>query len=128
MAITLRVGNFVQFPVALKVNDGGADKTFKFQLTGKRISREQMFAALGVDSLADTNDDALADMLATHITGWAEQTIAIDDATGQPADFSPEGLRLVLGLWGALGVIFLAYTQALGIRDGSTAKDARTKN
>lgn len=128
MANTIRVGNFVQFPVFLVANDNGTDKTFKFKLTGKRVSREQMFAALGVESLSETTDAALIDFLASHLTGWEEQTLVIDDSTGQPAEFSEEGLRLMLGLWGAVAIVFLNYTQSLGIKDGSTLKDARSKN
>ena len=128
MANVIRVGNFVQFPVSLVINDFGADKTYKFFLAGKRISREQMFAALGVDTLSDATDAVVNDFLVGHLTGWAEQTIVIDEATGQPSAFSEDGLRLVLDLWGVTAIVFSGYLQALGIKDGSTAKDARSKN
>lgn len=136
MALSLRVGNFVQFPVTLKVNDGGTDKTFKFKLEAKRLSsgqwrahfdawRERVKAAEAADI---TMAEASEDLLKTNITNWFEQTLVIDTETGQPAAFSTEGLSLVLGLFQSMTIVQAAYIDALGIKDGSTAKDARAKN
>lgn len=136
MAISLRVGNFVQFPVTLKVNDGGTDKTFKFKLEAKRLSsdqwrahfdawRERVKAAEAADIIMV---DASEDLLRANITNWFEQTLVIDTETGQPATFSAEGLALVLGMFQAVAIVQAAYIDALGIKDGSTAKDARAKN
>lgn len=129
MALKLRVGNFVEFPVALKVNDGGAEKTFKLRLTAKRLTSDQWKAWFEAEeNQSKSVTDVAQALLLEHITGWSDQTLVIDDETGQPADFSPEGLQLMLGLFQVLGVVQNAYIDALGIKDGSTQKDARAKN
>lgn len=129
MAINLQVGNFVQFTVHIQVNDGAQDKTFPIKFTAKRISRHAMFDAIGVTELTDVTDDAIRVFLADHITGWnADQKLVIDDATGQGAAYSTEGLELVLSLWGAMGLIFGTYIVALGVKDGEAQKAARAKN
>ena len=129
MALQLRIGNFVEFPVALKARDGDKDKTFKLRLTGKRLSSEQWRAQFeGEDNSTKTAVELAEQLLLNNITGWSEQTLVVDDETGQPAEFSREGLQLVLGMFQALSVIQGEYITALGIKDGSTAKDARAKN
>lgn len=136
MALKLRVGNVVEFPIALTANDGGAEKTFKFRLTANRLSSEQWRAHFDgwrerikeADAADLSMLDASEGLLMQNITGWAEQTLVIDDETGQPASFSAEGLRLMLGLFQAVALVQAAYITALGIKDGSTVKDARAKN
>lgn len=129
MALTLRVGNFVEFPVSLKVNDGGTDKTFKFRLTAKRLSSDDWRAWFETEENQNKSVTEVTEaLLINHITGWSGQTLVIDDATGQPAEFSSDGLKLVLGLFQVMGVVQTAYIDALGIKDGSTQKDARAKN
>lgn len=129
MALKLRVGDFVEFPVALKVNDCGNDKTFKVRLTAKRLNSDQWKAWFEAEeNQSKSAMDVTKALLMEHITGWSDQTLVVDDATGQPADFSTEGLQLMLGLFQALGVVQTAYIDALGIKDGGTQKDARAKN
>lgn len=129
MALKLRVGNFVEFPVTLKLNDGGKDKTFKLRLTAKRLSSQDWAAWFEAEENQNKSvTEVTKALLMDHITDWSEQTLVVDDDTGQPAEFSAEGLELMLGLFQVMGVVQTAYIEALGIKDGGTQKDARAKN
>lgn len=150
--LTLRIGNVVEFPVTLVVNDSGAEKKFKFKFLANRISANEWMehftawrkkimtagtadgddfqggADLLVDDFTATTLTANEDLLLKNIIGWSEQTLVIDNATSQPAEFSEPGLRLVLGLFQSIPVIRDAYIDALGIKDGRKLKDERSKN
>ena len=129
MALHLRVGNSVGFSVTLSVNEGKTDKKYKFWFDANRLNVEQWDAYITAEEVTGkTIIEQIKNRLLDNITNWSEQTLVIDDESGQPAEFSKAGLELVLGLWDAWSLINAAYQSALGIKDGSSLKDARAKN
>lgn len=122
MAYKLRIGNFIEVPIHLRVRDGGQTKDFKFHITGKRLSAEEARSKLGGEG--ETANETVGEFLKAHITDWRGQTLVVDEAD-QPAAFSAEALEALLSVAGAAGVIYLAYLKELAVSDGA---EARRKN
>lgn len=105
MAIKLKIGNFLDIPVKLSLNDGTPrPANFSFSLTGKRLTTEE---ARKVDGREYT------EILRENITGWKDQTLVLDDETNQPAPFSPEAFEAMLGLVGVPQLLYAAYIHEL---------------
>lgn len=107
MAAILRIGNFVQIPVRLEINDAGKNAVFSFRLTAKRLSVDQWrehFTDQGAHS-----EQTVKDFLLDHVTGWSGQTLVIDEDTDSPCDFSRDNFALMLGVLGVQGVVFQGY-------------------
>lgn len=122
MAFKLKIGNFIEVPVHLRVRDGGQTKDFKFQVTGKRLSAEEARSKLSGEG--DTANETVGEFLKANLTDWRGQTLVLDEAD-QPAAFGPEALDTLLSVAGAAGVIYVAYLKELAVSDGA---EARRKN
>jgi len=86
MAAVLRIGNFIQIPVRLEINDAGKNAVFSFRLTAKRLSVDQWrehFTDQG-----EHGEQTIKDFLLDHVTGWDGQTLVADEDTHQPAAFA----------------------------------------
>jgi len=122
LAYKLKIGNFIEVPIHLRVRDGGQTKDFKFHVTGKRLSAEEARTKLSGEG--DVANETVGEFLKANLTDWRGQTLVVDEAD-QPAAFAPAALEALLGVAGAAGVIYVAYLKELAVSDGS---EARRKN
>ncbi len=106
MGFSLVIADVVEFPSKFTVNDGGKLREFKVTLLGDRVPQDTLAAEMKEADLS------LGDFLARHLTGWRGQSLVIDDATGQPAEFSAGALAAMLSVTGVAGVVFTDYLQA----------------
>lgn len=102
-AFKLAIGDFIEFPVTLKVQDGATNKAFSFVLTARRLATEDVAAMADKDS--PTGRRPLSDVLKGVITGWRGQVLVLGEDE-KPAEFSAEALAAMLNIPGAAGVIF----------------------
>lgn len=107
MAAILRIGNFVQIPVRLEINDAGKTAVFSFRLTAKRLSVDQWRDNFTTEG--EHGEQTIKDFLLDHITGWNGQTLVIDEETDHPCDFSRDNFALMLGVLGVQSVVFSGY-------------------
>ena len=107
---TLAISNNTEFPVKFAIKDGGVLKTFSFTLTAIRLEQSEVKTRL------DDKDGLLKDFLIEVVTGWKGQRLVLDDA-GQPAEFSPEGLSMILDVMGVATVCFNAYFKECGAKE-----------
>jgi len=123
MKFKVSIGDQIEVPVHLKIRDGGKLSEFKFHVTGKRLSTQEVQDKIKGDG--DQADITVSDFLAQNITGWRNQKLVIDEDSGNPAEFSQEALQAMLGVAGVAGVIYLAYLKELVASDGA---EGRRKN
>lgn len=118
MAFKLVVGDVIEFSVKFTLNDGGKRAVqHAFTLFAKRMSQAALRDLL--------RDDArlVSEVLHAQVTGWRDQRLVVDDATGQPAEFGPEALECLLGLAGMGSIAYTAYLNALVLADTAQGKE-----
>lgn len=123
MAAILKVGNFIEVPIRLEINDAGKPAVFRFKLTAKRLNVPEWQAHFGDDG--EHKHQLMRDFLLEHITAWQGQTLVVDSDTNQPADFNRENFELMLSLLGVQGVVFQAYLKEVL---KAAAPEGRAKN
>lgn len=116
MAYKLSIGDCVEYKVTLSVVlPSGETQEHKFKLVGDRIESTALLTEIKQHELTT------ADWIVEHTRGWSGQRLVLDES-GQPAAYSPDALRCLLGIHGATKVIFERYLDHL------TAKDGAAKN
>ena len=121
MAYKLKIGNDIEIPIHLKLRNGGRLDEFKFHVTGKRLSADEAREKLtGEGASAELT---INDFLLDHLTAWRGQTLVLNE-DDQPADFSADALRAMLGVAGVAGHIYLIYLNELA----AAGPEARRKN
>jgi hypothetical protein len=123
MASVLRIGNFIQVPIRLEINDAGKNAVFSFRLTAKRLSVEQWKSHF-TDG-GEHGEQTVTDFLLEHVTAWDGQNLVMDDETNQPAPFTRENFELMLGVLGVQSVVFQGYLKEV-LKAG--APEGRSKN
>ena len=123
MAAILKVGNFIELPIRLEINDAGKPAVFSFKLTAKRLNVSEWQAHFGDDG--EHKHQLVRDFLLEHITAWQGQTLVVDSETNQPAAFNRENFELMLSLLGVQGVVFQAYLKEVL---KAAAPEGRAKN
>lgn len=116
MAHKLAIAAIVTFPVTLKILDEGRTRSFGFELMAARMPQDELR-----DEVNDHPNRPVEEVLRRYVNGWRHQQLVLDDATGQPAEFSAEAFDTMLSVMNAPGVIFGAYVEACGAK-------GRTKN
>lgn len=111
MSYKLAIASILFFAVELRIQDEGRTRTFKFELQAERLTQDQL-----TEELETHKDRPVAELLKLHVTGWRHQQLVLDEATNQPAEFSPAAFDSMLTVPGAAGVIFSAYVQACGAK------------
>lgn len=102
----LVISDTVEFPVEFALKDAGRTRTFAFTLIGRRVDQAQLDA--------DRDEGmTVGQVLEKNLTDWRGQTLVVDDETGQPAEFGPEPLRVMLAQRGVTVVVLNAYLAAL---------------
>lgn len=107
---TLAISNNTEFNVKFNIKDGKVLKTFAFTLFAIRLDQAEVTARL------EEKDNKLKEFLAEVITGWSGQRLVLDEA-GQPAEFSAEGLDMLLNVIGVAAVCFNAYFKDCGAKE-----------
>jgi hypothetical protein len=107
MAFKLAIGDTIEFPVKLALNDAGKQRNFTFRLQARRLGADEI-QQLQRDAGADV---PVADFLRDRITGWREQTLVCDEQD-HPVPFSADAFDALLGIFGVAGAVFAAYLEA----------------
>jgi len=112
MARRLAISNKVRFPVTLSIDDDHGSKTiYRCDLFADRLSVTEL---RGLEIGRD--DKAVEDFLCRVCTGWAGQTLVLED-DGTPAAFSADALRDMLGVPGAIGIVSARYLAAITAKE-----------
>jgi hypothetical protein len=119
----LKIGNFVEFPVRLEINDAGTPAVFSFRLTAKRLTAQEWKSHFTEGG--EHAEQTVLDFLLDHITAWHGQTLVLDEETGAPAAFTREAFKAMLGVLGVAAAVFAKY-QATVL--SATGKDGKAKN
>lgn len=123
MGFKVSIGHQIEVPIHLKIRDGGKLSEFKFHVTGKRLSTQEVQEKIKGDG--DQAEVTVAEFLGQHITGWRDQKLVVDEDSGAPAEFSADALAAMLGVAGVAGVVYVAYLKELVASDGA---EGRRKN
>lgn len=111
MTYKLAIASLVDVAIKFKVQDGGAVKTHAFKLIGKRKSQDE------VRKIAADDDTTVKEFLLENITGWREQRLVLNEASGEPAPFSAEAFECMLSLAGMEVIAYRAYLAANVLAD-----------
>lgn len=109
MSYKLAISDQVQFPVAIKLNDDGKDRTFNFDLVARRLSQSEM------SDVVSDKEQLIRDFLQANVTGWKRQQLVLDE-DGKPAEFNPESFDALLSVTGAGLNILGKYLEANSAR------------
>jgi hypothetical protein len=108
MAIRIVISNTVKFPVTGTIkNEAGADESFTFHLTCKRLDAEAIKARVetsGDLQIADFFDEVLQD--------WQ----GVKDADGKDLPYTGEHLRALFRIPGLAGLAFTTYLREIGAK------------
>lgn len=116
MAHKLLISNTVEVPVRFTLNDAGKSRVFAFSLYARRKTAEELADDFktGAGSFAERT---VTEYLSDAVTGWKGQTLVVeDDGSDRPADFSLEGLALILGIPGVANQVLQGYLEANGVK------------
>lgn len=102
---TIAVENTIEISVKFTLRSKGADKTFSPTLTIRRLE----------DGEADP-DLNVSEFLHQYTTGWSGQRLVLDEQ-GQPAEFSPEALKVFYGVPGVIEMVWAAYKRDIRIKE-----------
>lgn len=119
----LAIGNTVEFKATLKLQNAGIVKTFTMDLIAERISAEDLLKRMSGFKPEDF-PEMVAEMrqiLRDQVTGWRNQRLVLD-ADGEPAEFSTQGLDMVMDIPGVVATITRAYQEAISESSGDTGR------
>lgn len=108
MAYKLAIAAVLAAAVAFTLNDDGTPKEFNFTIKFERLAEDDWNTRV-------KNERGLADAASVKKTlkeitrGWDGQTVVIDDATGQPAEFCPDAVDALFDIPGFTDVALQAY-------------------
>lgn len=113
MTSKLVISNTVECPVSFTLNDAGRLRAFNFSLLATRKPAAELLEFIRlVSTPGEDHDQDVVQMLLDTVIGWRNQSLVVDEASGLPADFTREGLELVLGLMGVPALAFVSYIGA----------------
>jgi hypothetical protein len=115
MAFKLAVAAVLIATINFTMNDGGQKKEFKFSLKMDRLSEADWNARIKNDQ-GVVDQASIKKTLAEITTGWQDQTLVLDDATNQPADFCPDALAVLLDTPGLTDVVLGAYVKEVAAK------------
>lgn len=119
----LAIGNTVEFKTTLKLQNAGVVKTFTMDLIAERISAEDLMkrmSGFGKEELPEMVAE-MRQILRDQVTGWRNQRLVLD-ADGEPAEFSTQGLDMVMDIPGVVATITRAYQEAISESSGDTGR------
>lgn len=107
---TLAIENTTEVSVKFTLKEGKVNKLFAFTFTATRLDQDEIQERL------EDKERKVKAFMAEIITDWQGQRLVLDDA-GQPADFSPEALEMLLNVMGVAVICFNAYFKDCGARE-----------
>lgn len=107
----LAVAPVVRVPVKFSAADGAKTVPFSFTLICKRLGQDEVSARIKGEG--ETVQEFMGDV----VTGWEGQTLVLEEATGQPAPFSPEALQAMLNFPGSAVAAYQAYLKNFGAKE-----------
>lgn len=103
MAFKLAIDDVIGIKVEGKNQDkDGNDKPFKFVLVCERLDAEQM------KNVVSDKDETAGAFFEKHARGWQNQKLVLD-AEGNPAPFSVDALKVLMGVTGMAMLCWHAY-------------------
>lgn len=119
----LAIGNTVEFKATLKLQNAGIVKTFTMDLIAERISAEDLLKRMSGFKPEDFPEMVaeMRQLLRDQVTGWRNQRLVLD-AAGEPAEFSTQGLDMVMDIPGVVATITRAYQEAISESSGDTGR------
>jgi hypothetical protein len=115
MPFKLAIGDQIEFPVTLELNDSGTARKFAFRLVAKRLSEAELNKHIDLmlsnASTPESRNEATNALLLQKVVDWRGQALVLDD-DGQPAPFSAEAFAVMLAQNGASVEISRALTDA----------------
>lgn len=109
---TLAIQNTVDVPVKFTLKEGKVDRLFSFTLQCDRLDQEE------IGTVLEENEHKVKAFMTKVTKGWEGQRLVLTEG-GEPADFSPEALAVMLS---AAGVAMTCYN-AYGLHCASKAKN-----
>lgn len=122
MKFRLKISDQIEFPVSIKVRDGGSLEEHKFHISAQRISADEAVDLFTPGS--EQGEQTLNDFLLKKLTGWRGQKLVIGE-DDKPAPFDPESLAALLSLPGVAAVIYADYLREISASSGA---EGRRKN
>lgn len=110
MALKFAIGNVVIVPLKFTTNDNGKAVNLTATLICDRLGEDELKERI------ENPDGLVKDFMAGVTTGWKEQNFLVDDVTGQPADFSPANLSMLLGFHGMANLAYLGYLKESAVK------------
>jgi hypothetical protein len=108
----LAIEDTVEVPVKFTLKNKGVAKLFVFSIVATRLAQDE------ISNRLEDKEKKIKDFMSDLITGWTGQRLVLDEA-GEPADFSPEALEVMLNAPGVATILFNAYLKDCG----ATAKN-----
>lgn len=122
MKFRLNIADDIEFPVTIKVRNGGSVEDHKFHLTAARIDSDAAADLFSNDTEAGAQP--LRDFLASKVKGWRGQKLVIGE-DDKPAAFDAEAFGALLTIPGAAVVIYTDYLREIAASSGA---EGRRKN
>lgn len=122
MKFRLNIADDVEFPVTLKVRNGGSMEDHRFHLTADRIDSDAAADLFTPDS--ESGAQPLRDFLKGKVKGWRGQKLVLGE-DDKPAPFDAEAFGAMLTIPGAAVVIYTDYLREIAASSGT---EGRRKN
>lgn len=118
MAYKLTVADVIELPIKFTLNDAGKTSLHTFTLRAKRMTQDELRAALK-DTELPTRD-----LLQDKVIGWRGQRLVVDegDDKAAPADFNAESFDCLLSLVGMEAIVLSAYLKGVVLADSQAEK------
>lgn len=105
------VAPVVRVPVKIVAADGQKSPTFNFTLICKRLQQSE------VSERVNTDAQTVREFMSDVVTGWENQSLLLEEATGEPAAFSAEALNALFEFPGAAFVAYQSYLKHFGTKE-----------
>lgn len=111
MSYKFAVAPIVRVLVKFLVSDGAKQLPFSFTLLCKRLEQSE------VTDRVNTDAQTVREFMTDITIGWEGQTLVLEEATGQPAAFSPDALAALYEFPGAAFQAYQAYLKNFGAKE-----------
>ena len=111
MSYKFAVANLVRVPVKFQAADGAKTVPFSFTLLCKRLKQTE------VAERVNTDEQTVREFVSDVATGWEGQTLVLEEATSQPAAYSPEALAAMLEFPGLAYTAYQSYLKHFGAKE-----------
>lgn len=111
MKFKFAVEDTVEVPVKFTVKNGGVDNKMNFTLVCKRMESGELKSTLEGD------EKLTKEFVLDVTTDWKGQRFLVEEATGNPAEFSREALEALLSFPGLANMAFISYLKENGAKE-----------